>query len=281
MLEIKELKMGFKKKEILKGIDFNFTNGVYGILGPNGAGKTTLIRCIAQLYQPKHGKILYNGKPIEKSKDYLANIGYLPQSFGMFKELKPTEALMLLANLKGIDKSAAKAEALRVLDIVNLSDELNKKVGSFSGGMLRRLGIAQAFLGDPDIIIFDEPTAGLDPEERLRFKNIISCISKEKTVIISTHIVEDVEAVCDKILIMNDGNILKSGNCSEIAKYAEGKVYMVPANSGYMADSKSVIQKYFERDGKQFMRVISSENLDYEKEEPGIEDGYICLIKGI
>lgn len=281
MLKIKELKMSFKKKEILKGIDFSFTNGVYGILGPNGAGKTTLIRCIAGLYQPKHGKILYNGKPIEKSKNYLANIGYLPQSFGMFKELKPTDALMLLANLKGIDKKAAKAEALRVLDIVNLSDELDKNVGSFSGGMLRRLGIAQAFLGDPEIIIFDEPTAGLDPEERIRFKNIISCISKEKTVIISTHIVEDVEAVCDKILIMNDGKVLKSGTCGEIAECARDKVYIVPANSGFMAGGKSVVQKYFERDGKQLMRVLSSESLDFEKEESGIEDGYICLTKGI
>ncbi len=174
---------------MLKGIDFTFTGGVYGLLGPNGAGKTTLIRSMAGLYQPRAGQILYNGKPIGKSKGIYSRLGYLPQGFGIFKELKPIEALMLMANLKGIDKKIAEQDARRVLEIVNLSDAVDKKVGAFSGGMLRRLGIAQALLGDPEIMIFDEPTAGLDPEERLRFKNIISRLSKEKTVIISTHIV--------------------------------------------------------------------------------------------
>lgn len=281
MLEINNLVMSFGKKEILKGIDFGFSNGIYGVLGPNGAGKTTLIRCIAGLYQPKRGQILYNGEPTLKSKSYLSRLGYLPQGFGVFKELKPVDALMLLANLKGIDKHAAKKEALRVLDIVNLSDELDKNIGSLSGGMLRRLGIAQAFLGDPEIIIFDEPTAGLDPEERIRFKNIISTVSRNKTIIISTHIVEDIEAVCDKILIMNDGKIIKSGSCNEIAKCADDKVFLVPASSGFVAGNRAVVQKYFERNGEQLMRVLSGEELAFEKGDSCIEDGYICLIKGI
>ncbi len=281
MIEIKSLKMKFKKNTVLKGIDFTFSNGVYGLLGPNGAGKTTLIRSMAGLYQPKEGQILYNGKPIGKSKEYISRLGYLPQGFGIFKELKPIEALMLMANLKGIDKKIAEQDAKRVLEIVNLSDAVDKKVGAFSGGMLRRLGIAQALLGDPEIMIFDEPTAGLDPEERLRFKNIISRLSKEKTVIISTHIVEDIEAVCDKIIVMNDGNIVKSGSCSEIEQCAKGKIYLVPVNEAVKLSEKAVIQKYFEREGQQLMRVLSNESLDYEKGDATIEDGYICLLKGI
>ncbi len=281
MIEIKSLKMKFKKNTVLKGIDFTFTGGVYGLLGPNGAGKTTLIRSMAGLYQPKEGQILYNGKPIGKSKEYISRLGYLPQGFGIFKELKPIEALMLMANLKGIDKKIAEQDAKRVLEIVNLSDAVDKKVGAFSGGMLRRLGIAQALLGDPEIMIFDEPTAGLDPEERLRFKNIISRLSKEKTVIISTHIVEDIEAVCDKIIVMNEGNIIKSGSCSEIEQCAKDKIYLVPVNDAVKLSEKAVIQKYFEREGQQLMRVLSNESLDYEKGDATIEDGYICLLKGI
>ncbi len=281
MIEIKSLKMKFKKNTVLKGIDFTFSNGVYGLLGPNGAGKTTLIRSMAGLYQPKEGQILYNGKPIGKSKEYISRLGYLPQGFGIFKELKPIEALMLMANLKGIDKKIAEQDARRVLEIVNLSDSVDKKVGAFSGGMLRRLGIAQALLGDPEIVIFDEPTAGLDPEERLRFKNIISRLSKEKIVIISTHIVEDIEAVCDKIIVMNEGNIIKSGSCSEIEQCAKGKIYLVPVNDAVKLSEKAVIQKYFEREGQQLMRVLSNESLDYEKGDATIEDGYICLLKGI
>ena len=281
MIEIKSLKMKFKKNTVLKGIDFTFSNGVYGLLGPNGAGKTTLIRSMAGLYQPKEGQILYNGKPIGKSKEYISRLGYLPQGFGIFKELKPIEALMLMANLKGIDKKIAEQDARRVLEIVNLSDSVDKKVGAFSGGMLRRLGIAQALLGDPEIVIFDEPTAGLDPEERLRFKNIISRLSKEKIVIISTHIVEDIEAVCDKIIVMNEGNIIKSGSCREIEQCAKGKIYFVPVNEAVKLSEKAVIQKYFEREGQQLMRVLSNESLDYEKGDATIEDGYICLLKGI
>ena len=281
MIEIKSLKMKFKKNTVLKGIDFTFSNGVYGLLGPNGAGKTTLIRSMAGLYQPKEGQILYNGKPIGKSKEYISRLGYLPQGFGIFKELKPIEALMLMANLKGIDKKIAEQDAKRVLEIVNLSDAVDKKVGAFSGGMLRRLGIAQALLGDPEIVIFDEPTAGLDPEERLRFKNIISRLSKDKIVIISTHIVEDIEAVCDKIIVMNEGNIIKSGSCSEIEQCAKGKIYLVPVNEAVKLSEKAVIQKYFEREGQQLMRVLSNESLDYEKGDATIEDGYICLLKGI
>ena len=281
MIEIKGLKMKFKRTEVLKGIDYTFTNGVYGVLGPNGAGKTTLIRSMAGLYQPKEGQILYNGTPINKSKDYLARLGYLPQGFGVFKELKPVEALLLLANLKGVSKKEAEQDALKALETVNLSDAADKKVGAFSGGMLRRLGIAQALLGDPEIMIFDEPTAGLDPEERLRFKNIISRLPKDKIIIISTHIVEDIEAVCDKIIVMNDGKIIKSGSCSEIEQCANGKVYVVPVNAAAALSESAVIQKYFERDGQQLMRVLSEESISFEKSKANIEDGYICLLQGI
>ena len=183
MLKINSLNMSLNKKEILKDINYTFENGIYGLLGPNGAGKTTLIRSIAGLYPIKSGRILYDDVDIKRSKTYLSNLGYLPQGFGIFKELKPMEALMLLANIKGINKKEAKEEAQRVLEIVNLEDSKDKKIGAFSGGMLRRLGVAQALLGNPDVIIFDEPTAGLDPEERLRFKKIIATQQRIKQLL--------------------------------------------------------------------------------------------------
>ena len=203
MLTIHNLTKKFGRKLVLDNISFSFDNGVYGLLGPNGAGKTTLMRCLTKLYNTKDGVIFYNDVSITKDKEYLTHIGYLPQKFGLFKDLKVYEMMMLLANLKKVDSKQAKKMIYDSIKVVNLSDRINSRISTLSGGMIRRLGIAQALLDDPKIIIFDEPTAGLDPEERLRFKNIISEIKKDKIIIISTHIVEDVEAVCDKVAIMN------------------------------------------------------------------------------
>lgn len=281
MLELKSLNKSFGKKQVLEDITFRFDTGVYGLLGPNGAGKTTLIRCITQLYPVKGSPIFCDGVAIEKSKDYLKHIGYLPQKFGMFKELKVDEMMQLMANLKGIGKKEARPIIEEAIERVNLSDRIHSKVGTLSGGMVRRLGVAQALLGNPDLLIFDEPTAGLDPEERLRFKNIISEIKKDKTIIISTHIVEDVEAVCDHVAVMKDKRIAVSGTCREIEKMAAGKVYVMPETESSHTHGQVFIQKHFEQDGVRMIKLLTNHPQPLQNAKPNVEDGYICILKGI
>lgn len=281
MLEIKNLNKSFKKKQVLEQFHFTFGHGVYGLLGPNGAGKTTLIRCITQIYPLKGSPITYNGKGIDKDKDYLKNVGYLPQKFGMFKELKVREMLELMANLKGIGKAAARPMIEQAVEQVNLSDRMDSKVGALSGGMVRRLGVAQALLGNPDILIFDEPTAGLDPEERLRFKNLIAEIKGDKTIIISTHIVEDVEAVCDHVAIMKEKCVAVSGTCRAIEELAAGKVFVLPEAELGQLQGDYALQKHFEQDGVRMAKVLSAHPQSIQSVQPNVEDGYICVLKGI
>ena len=278
MLEILNLNKSFKNLEILKDISVNLENGVYGLLGSNGAGKTTLIRCIVNLYNINKGIIKFNGTDIVNNDEFLKNIGYLPQKFGLFKELSVYDNLQYFCILKKIDKNSIDDNIKESLKMVNLEDRISHKVSTLSGGMIRRLGIAQALLGNPQILIFDEPTAGLDPEERIRFKNILTCIKKDKLIIISTHIVEDVEASCNKIIIMSNGRILKIGSAEEIESAARGKVYEVEQEE---ADMDWYIEKNFVRDGKIFFRILSNKKEEYKSLEPTIEDGYMCIVKGI
>lgn len=284
MLELKGVSKKFRKKQVLNNIDFKFEKGIYGILGPNGAGKTTLIRCITQLYNLDAGNILYNDKSIAENKNFNDNIGYLPQKFGLFKELTVFEMLSAMAALKNISKDAVEQEVKRCITLVNLDEKINAKVKTLSGGMIRRMGIAQAILGNPEIIIFDEPTSGLDPEERLRFKNIVSKLKGEHIIIISTHIVEDVEALCDFVVIMNSGQIIKSGICSEIEGCAQNKVFELNEENSNLLNEPYHIQQQFEINGKRKLRVLSSLNIECDKitaVQPKVEDGYICLIKNL
>ena len=284
MLELKGVSKKFRKKQVLNNIDFKFEKGIYGILGPNGAGKTTLIRCITQLYNLDAGNILYNDKSIAENKNFNDNIGYLPQKFGLFKELTVFEMLSAMAELKNISKDAVEQEVKRCITLVNLDEKINAKVKTLSGGMIRRMGIAQAILGNPEIIIFDEPTSGLDPEERLRFKNIVSKLKGEHIIIISTHIVEDVEALCDFVVIMNSGQIIKSGSCSEIEGCAQNKVFELNEENSNLLNEPYHIQQQFEINGKRKLRVLSSLNIECDKitaVQPKVEDGYICLIKDL
>lgn len=279
MLEILDLHKSFRKKEVLKGISINSKTGIYGLLGTNGAGKTTLMRCVVNLYNPTKGCIKFEGKDITKNVEYSKNIGYLPQKFGLFKELTVYEMLEYFATLKKIPKESIDEYIKSSLQTVNLENKMNDKISTLSGGMIRRVGIAQAILGDPKIIIFDEPTAGLDPEERIRFKNLLSDIKKDKIIIISTHIVEDVEACCDKIIIMDDGKILREGTSQEIKSIADKKVFKVA--QGTKVNSNDFVLKTFEKDGENYLRILSNENKGYISLEPTIEDGYMCTLKGI
>lgn len=281
MLELKNIEKSFGKKKILRDLSYAFDKKVYGLLGPNGAGKTTLLRCITKLYPIKSGSIEFDGIPISKGNDYLNKIGYLPQKFGAFKELKVTDMLELLANLKGVSKADCQEKIEKCISLVNLEDKAEEKVSSLSGGMLRRLGIAQAIISDPEVIIFDEPTAGLDPEERIRFKNIISTIKKDCTIIISTHIVEDFEAICDSIIVMDKGDFVVDGSCEDIKNRAVGKVYELAESELPAMNGTYYVQKRFERDGVNKLRCLSADKQEFEVVSPTIEDGYICTLKNL
>lgn len=269
MFEITGLYKSFRKKDVLNGVNLQFDNGVYGLLGPNGAGKTTLIRCITGLYEYSKGSVTVDRN----------SIGYLPQSFGTYNELSLREAMEMFCVLKNIPKNKQQGQIAASLESVNLYENINDKVKTLSGGMLRRLGIAQTLLGEPEVLIYDEPTAGLDPEERLRFKRVVSQYSKDRTVIISTHIVEDVESVCDNIIVMKGGHILKQAAAGEIAAAAANKVYVCKKDSLLQTDV--FIEKEFEENGQKKYRILSSRECDMESKPPTIEDGYLCILKNI
>lgn len=284
MLELKSITKKFGKKEILHGIDFEFEKGIYGLLGPNGAGKTTLIRCITQLYPLSSGEISFFGNNIVSDTAYRKNVGYLPQKFGLFKELTVYEMMCAMALMKEIGKAELDDEVKRCVELVNLTDKINDKVKTLSGGMIRRLGIAQTVLGNPKLILLDEPTAGLDPEERLRFKNIIAQMKDAHTVIISTHIVEDVEAICSNVVVMNAGRIVKSGTCADIQKCAQGKVFELKESDMQLLKEPYHIQHQFDRNGVKMLQILSDVNqeTDFIKSvAPNVEDGYICILKNI
>lgn len=270
MLNILNCSKKFKKRYVLNNISINLVPGVYGLLGPNGAGKTTLMRCICGLYKT-------DGGSIEKS----GTIGYLPQKFGAFKQLNVYDMMEYFAAIKDIDKKAQYSEIKRCLNAVNLENQMRTKVKNLSGGMLRRLGIAQALLGNPSILIFDEPTVGLDPEERIRFKNIINSIKKDKIIIISTHIVSDLETICDKILIINEGELLFSGTSPEVAALAKDKVFLTDNDSKEKLDGKYIIQDSVEIEGKQYLKILSGQSKAGIPQSPTVEDGYMCVLKQI
>ena len=227
------------------------------------------------------GEVLFREKNTKKNLEYVNKLGYLPQKFGTYRELSVEENLLFFCELKNIDKNMQKSEVDRVLELVNLTDERTKKAKYLSGGMQRRLGIAQAFLGDPDVLIFDEPTAGLDPEERLRFKMIISGLPKDKIIIVSTHIVEDVEALCDQIIILKESRMRFKGNVAELKEYAKHKTYI--CNEEYLENlsDNCFIEKRFEDDEKTMYRFVTNEAQSCEEVSAKIEDGYICVLEEI
>lgn len=226
MLEIKNVSKQFKDFYAVDHVNLQMENGVYGLLGANGAGKTTLMRMICTLLAPTEGEIIYKGSNIGKGdEDYRKILGYLPQDYGFYPEFTAEEYLLYIASLKGLKNSYAKKKSRELLEIVALWKYKNKKVKTFSGGMKRRLGIAQAMLNDPKILILDEPTSGLDPKERIRFRNLISELSEDRIVLLSTHIVSDVENIANQILIMKNGSIQASGTVMELTDLLYEKVW--------------------------------------------------------
>jgi len=226
MLLLNNVTKKFGNFTALEDINLEFSNGVYGLLAPNGAGKTTLIKMLTTLIFPTKGEILWNGDEITKlDADYRDVIGYLPQDFGYYKSHSPMDFLQYMSALKGIDRNTAKRKADELLEVVGLTDVKNKKMRKFSGGMVQRVGIAQAMLNDPKILILDEPTAGLDPKERVRFRNLISSLSKDRIVILSTHIVSDIETIANHVIMFKNHKLFVNDSPSAICEALAGKVF--------------------------------------------------------
>ena len=220
MLTLSHVSKSYGKFPAVEDISLEMEHGLYGMLAPNGAGKTTLIKMIATLLVPTQGEILWDGIPVAKlGEKYRDLLGYLPQQFGYYKNNTPVQYLDYLAALKNMPKQTAKEKIEQLLELVGLSDVADKKMKKFSGGMIQRVGIAQAMLNDPKVLILDEPTAGLDPKERARFRNILSTLSKDRIVILSTHILTEVQAVCDHILMIEEGKLVFSGSVDEFDNY--------------------------------------------------------------
>lgn len=214
----------YKNKLAVDRVSLSLKQGVYGLLGANGAGKTTLMRMMCGVLKPDSGEILWDGRTVEEEA-YRDVLGYLPQEFGYYPDFSAMDFLMYLGALKGISKKQARGKALELLELTDLSPAAKKKIKTFSGGMKQRLGIAQALLNNPKVLVLDEPTAGLDPKERVRFRNLISKLGNDRIVLLSTHIVSDVEHIADVILVMKAGSIIHQGTLKEIIRAIEGKVW--------------------------------------------------------
>ncbi|MFR4766449.1 MAG: ABC transporter ATP-binding protein [Paraclostridium sordellii] len=282
-LTFKNITKVFKDKIAVNDFNVILTSGVYGLLGPNGAGKTSLMRIIADVSNATSGEVYLNGKSkTELGADYRDVLGYLPQDVGFYKSFTAQKFLEYVATFKGIDKEKASIKIDELLKFVNLEKDRKRKIGKFSGGMKQRLGIAQALLNDPKILILDEPTAGLDPNERIRFKNLIAEISRDKIVILSTHIVSDVEFIANEILIMRDGELVEKATPVEMLNSIRGKVHSLKIKEDllYKVQSKFKVSNII-RDHEHIMvRVVGDENplidgVEVIDETPNLEDLFL------
>lgn len=283
-LELKQVSKTFKNKTAVQDVSICLKHGVYGLLGENGAGKTTLMRMLCGILKPTQGVIHCDGMPIlQMGGEYRRLLGYLPQDFGYYGDFSALRFLNYMAALKALPEEYAKNRIDELLEMVDLSKEKKNKLKTFSGGMLRRIGIAQALLNDPEILVLDEPTSGLDPGERVRFRNIISSLGKNRLVILSTHIVSDIEYIADKIMIMKNGQIMLAGDEAQILKEAEGCVWkcVVPENQVDSMDRKYVISNLRNQANQVELRVVSTQkpSEDAEPVEVTLEDAYLFFTK--
>jgi ABC-type multidrug transport system ATPase subunit len=269
----------------LRGFSLRLQPGVLGLLGPNGAGKSTLMRILATITKPTEGRVLWNGEDIARSPDRLrAVLGYLPQDFGVYPNLTAVEFLEYLAAVKGLDGGAARRRIDELLALVNLTDARKRPLGGYSGGMKQRIGIAQALLNDPRLLIVDEPTVGLDPEERVRFRNLLSDLSGERIVILSTHIVSDVEATANEIAVVDRGRLLAHAEPEALLRAVEGKVWewVLPSAELPAARERWNIGNTVRRSDGVHARVVSRTAPSPEATPlpPTLEDAYLAALEG-
>jgi ABC-2 type transport system ATP-binding protein len=270
--------------QALNDVDLTIPHGMFGLLGPNGAGKTTLMRILAGILLPSSGTVQVGAYDATTEKGRVAikrMLGYLPQDLGLYPDLSAREFLDYMAILKGMDECKLRHQRItELLEVVALSDVANRKLKTFSGGMKRRVGIAQALLNDPQLLIVDEPTAGLDPEERIRFRNLLAEMGGDRTVLLSTHIVEDIAQTCRNLAVMKNGRVIFQGTTVEMVREARGKVWTVTTSGSKPEGSLTVVSTLNMGDTIQY-RVVG----DLQTEagaiaaEPGLEDAYVWLMR--
>jgi ABC-type multidrug transport system ATPase subunit len=282
MLVVNNVSKNFGSFCALKNISLEFANGVYGLLAPNGAGKTTLIKMLTTLLFPTAGEILYNGTDILKlDEQYRDILGYLPQEFGYYKNYSPKQYLLYIAALKGMDNRNVKNKVSELLKLVGIENVENKKMKKFSGGMIQRVGIAQAMLNDPKILILDEPTAGLDPKERVRFRNLLAELARDRIVILSTHIVSDVESIANEIIMIKDKEVLYKDTIKNICSLIQGCVYETKVDfddaQGFRKQYLTLSEK--QEEGKLIVRFVSKEEMksNWNSISPNLEDVFLYI----
>lgn len=251
-------------------MDLTITEGMFGLLGPNGAGKTTFMKILTTLLRKSEGEVTVCGVPVERASEIRRMTGYLPQDFSMYGNMSAREALDYLAALSGMPRAQRRKKVPEMLEKVNLLEQKSTRVKAMSGGMKRRLGIAQAIIHDPKVIIVDEPTAGLDPEERVRFRNLLCEIARDRIVLLSTHIVGDIEATCENIAVLNKGEVIFRGTVGELLRSVEGKVYSVEVSA---RELEAVKQRYLVTG---ILNTGSTANVKIISQEPPFAGAKLC-----
>ena len=282
-LKIENLSKSFGDVKALNHMSFTFTPGVYGILGPNGAGKSTLINLVTNNIARQEGQIFWNGQEILRgNKDYRRILGYMPQQQGYYEDFTAGAFLMYMAHLKGLDRRTAKSRSQELLQIFNLESARNKRIGGFSGGMKQRLLLAQALLNDPELLILDEPTAGVDPEERIHIRNYISQIATNRIVLLATHIVSDIEAIAKEILLLKSGNVVETDTPGRLIEKVRKYVWNVEIAEAELPDMQAqyLISNLRKNEKGLSLKVISEEppaNAQPEK-AVNLDDVYLFYI---
>lgn len=278
-LQLDHLTKCYQDFVAVKDVTLTLGGGVYGLLGANGAGKTTLMRMLCGILEPTKGTVRCGGADIARlGEEYRAMLGYLPQDFGCYPDFTGAEFLRYIAALKGLTRAETDRRTAELLDQVGLGDAGRKKLRAYSGGMRQRLGIAQAMLNDPQILILDEPTAGLDPRERVRFRNLIADYAKGRTVLLSTHIVSDVEAIADEILLMKQGCIEEQGTVPQLSENARGKVWTLHTDAATAARLEAVYtvaNLRHEGEGVELRLITADPPAGAQPAPPTLEDVYL------
>ncbi|HEX6340727.1 ABC transporter ATP-binding protein [Umezawaea sp.] len=286
MLELLDVTKVYRGgKRAVDGVTLTLNPGMIGLLGPNGAGKSSLMRVASTVTRPTSGRVLFRGTDVVSHPNALREVlGYLPQDFGVYPNLTAREFLTYLAAAKGLSARSARARIDELLQLVNLTEALKRPLGKYSGGMMRRVGIAQALLGDPQVIIVDEPTAGLDPEERVRFRNLLSDLSAERVVLLSTHIVSDVDSVAADIVVVARGRLLRRGAPEDLLRDVDGQVWEATVAAAEVAAVRAVhtVSRVVRTTAGVRLRMLSPSRPSAAAEPvaPDLEDAYLSIING-
>jgi len=282
-LIIEHLNKQYGRYEALRDISLSCGYELIGLVGPNGAGKTTLMRIIATLIPQTKGKVMWKGKDIREDAQAIRQVlGYLPQEFGLYEEFSARQFLRYLAAMKGLPDGLARRRVDELIELVNLEKDADRKLQTYSGGMKQRVGVAQALLNDPELLIVDEPTAGLDPAERVRFRTLLSSLTTDRLVVLSTHIIGDVEAVANRLVVLNHGQVVADTTPGELLQRAKGQVWSlsVDAATALQLQQRALVSAMVQQPSGVLLRVISltSPHERAVEVEPNLEDAYLLAI---